>query len=95
METLFGTLTLIFGVLMSSIGLPAQVIKNYREKSCSWSLLLIFLGTAVYSCRIVYSFLIMSWYIIIPDSIGLAFSSIIAFQYFYYKKLNKKTRCNK
>ncbi len=91
METLFGTLTLIFGVLMSSIGLPIQVIKHHKEKSCSWSLLLIFLAIGVYSCRIVYSFLIKSWYIIIPDSIGLVFSIMIAFQYFYYEKIIKKT----
>jgi hypothetical protein len=86
MEEFFGTLTLIFGVSMAAIGLPIQVWKNYKEKKCGFNFTLVFLTIAVYGSRMAYSYIISSWYILIPDSIGLVFGGIIFFQYFLYKK---------
>lgn len=86
MEEVFGILTLVFGISMAAIGLPTQAWKNYKEKKCGFNFLLVLLTICVYGSRIGYGIIISSWYILIPDSLGMIFGIIIFCQYFYYRK---------
>lgn len=85
-ETIFGTLTLIFATLMSFIGLGGQVLKMQREKKCGLTIWIIALALAVYFCRSIYSILIGSYFILIPDFFGFVASVIMLIQYFKYRK---------
>ena len=85
-EQFFGTSTLIFGSLMSLFGLPAQIRKNKKTKSCVFSLSLLMLVIGVYFSRICYSLIIKAYYIVLPDAIGELMSIVILFQYFKYNK---------
>jgi len=90
MKEIFGSLTLVFAVIMIFIGLTSQIYKNYLEKKSGMSFLMILLPLFVYFFRGGYSITIRSWYILIPDTFGLIFSVILLIQYFMYKNTEKK-----
>lgn len=85
-EHFFGTLTLLFGVLTATIGLTAQVIKNYREKRCGNAFLLMALAMLTNLSRIGYATTINSWYLIIPDAVGTILSFVTLYQFVHYRK---------
>ena len=86
MEQIFGSLTLILAVSMVVIALPSQIIKNYREQKCGLSFLMTALPLSVYVVRACYAVAIKSWYILIPDSLGVLFSVVLVYQYLKKKK---------
>ena len=85
-EQFFGTLTLVFGSLMSLIGIPAQIRKNRKNESCVFALSLVLLIIGVYFSRICYSLIIKAYYIVLPDIIGEFLAIVILLQYFKYNK---------
>ncbi len=88
-EHLFGSLTLVFGILTATIGLTAQVIKNYREKRCGNALSLMALAMLCNMSRIGYAITISSWYILIPDVVGSLLATVTFYQFFHYRKRNQ------
>lgn len=82
---ILGSLTLVFGVMMVFLGLTAQIKKNQLEKKCGQPLILALLALAVYFCRAGYAVAIDSYYILIPDAVGVILSVIIIRQYFKYR----------
>jgi len=92
MENILGTLTLIFAISMVIIALPSQIRKNHQEKKCGLSFTMTLLPLCIYISRSGYAFTINSWYILIPDVIGLIFSCIIFIQFFLYKTMKGGNR---
>ncbi len=86
LKELSGLATLIFGISMVLFGLTAQVLKNRREKRCGNPLVLALLALAVYISRAIHALTIKSFYIMIPDLIGIALSFIMVYQFIKYKK---------
>lgn len=83
-QQIFGSITLVLGIALVLIGITAQVIKNYKDKRCGNSSVLFVLVLAVYLSRAAYAITIGSFYILIPDILGIVLSSIIIFQSYYY-----------
>ena len=79
METLFGSITLVLATAMACIGLPMQIKKTHKTgKAVShW---LAWLALSVYVSRSVYSGIIGSYFILIPDIFGVFFALIIVVQ---------------
>jgi len=86
MEVIFGTLTLILAVAMTLLALPSQIYKNHKDKKCGLSTLMVFLPLLVYISRAIYAIVIKSYYILIPDILGVIFSLIVLWQYLKYGK---------
>jgi hypothetical protein len=86
MENLLGTITMILAITMVVIALPSQIKKNYGEKRCGLAFLMVLLPLGVYASRTCYAVLIKSWYIAIPDSLGVIFSLILLIQFFLYRR---------
>lgn len=86
MEQAFGFLTMALAVAMVVIALPSQIIKNRKMKKCGLSFLMVTLPLSVYISRACYALLIKSWYILVPDLLGVLFSAILLFQYYYWNK---------
>ena len=84
MEKISGYSTLIFAILMVLIGLTMQIIKNHKERRCGTAFFLAILTTCVYSSRAWHALVIADYFILIPDTLGIALSSIILGQFFYY-----------
>jgi len=85
MEHIFGSLTMVLAISMVVMGLPSQIIKIYKSKKCGLSFLMVVLPLLVYSSRVGYAITIHSWYILIPDVLGVIFSTILLVQYRLYK----------
>jgi putative effector of murein hydrolase LrgA (UPF0299 family) len=77
--------TAILGLLMVLWALPAQVIKNHREKRCGVVLPLIFLPIALYTVRAIYATQQGAWGIVLPDVVGVLISLICLAQWFVYR----------
>ena len=86
MENIFGSLSMVLVIAMVVIALPSQIYKNYKEKKCGLSFLMIVLPLSIYITRGFYAVFIKSWYILIPDSIGVVVIIIILIQYILYRK---------
>ncbi|MBI2676464.1 MAG: hypothetical protein HYX21_00710 [Candidatus Yanofskybacteria bacterium] len=86
LEHFFGTLTLVFGILLVTVGLTAQVVKNYREKRCGNPILLLILVAFANMSRIGYAVTLGSWYLLIPDVLGSILLVINLYQFFCYRK---------
>lgn len=86
MKDFFGSLTLVLAMAMTLFAIPSQVLKNFKDKRCELSFLMIFLPLSVYASRICYSITIRSWYILIPDSLGLVSVVVLMWQFFAYRK---------
>jgi len=86
LASFLGTSTMILATLMVVIAVPSQIIKNYQNKHCGFSLPMVILPLLVYISRAGYSLAIKSYFIFIPDAIGLIFLLIILWQYIKYKK---------
>lgn len=79
---IFGTLTTIFSLMISFWAVPVQIIKNYKENKngLNTAMVYFFLGLPV--SRIIYSYLISAWFVLIPDLLGIAGSIILFIQTF-------------
>jgi hypothetical protein len=86
MEGFFGTLTMIFGTCMAVIAFPSQIIKNYKEKTCGPSFLMVIIPLNLLVSRACYTLIKEAWYIFIPDIIGIILSTVLLYQYFSYRK---------
>ncbi len=86
LQSFLGSSTMVLATLMVLIAVPSQVIKNYRNKRCEFSFPMVILPLLVYISRSAYSLTIKSYFIFVPDAIGLIFFIIILWQYIKYKK---------
>ncbi|MDP2668461.1 MAG: hypothetical protein Q8P07_01325 [bacterium] len=67
------------------VGLPAQILKNYREKRSGQPLLTILIALGFYLSQIVFFYLSESFLPIISFTIGTIMWGIVLFQYFIYR----------
>ncbi len=67
-------------IAMVVIAFPKQIIKNHKDNRVGITLWLVILPLGVYTSRAVYGLLIGSKYIMIPDVLGVIFSSVLLYQ---------------
>jgi uncharacterized protein with PQ loop repeat len=89
MADFLGGAATAMGIIVALVGLPAQIIKNYKNKSTK-GLSLSFWLLAYINCWFWLSYGsvkdIPDWFIIIANIPFLLFASIILFQFFLYRK---------
>ena len=85
-QQVLGILTLIFGLSIVFLGLPLQIIKNYKDKRCGVPFLFPILAFGLHLTRGLYAWLISEPYIMIPDIAGLVMNIVLFSQYFIYLK---------
>jgi len=88
LENILGTAACCMGVSVALVGLPIQILKNYRRKSVEgisfafWILAYLngWLWTAYASSKIA-----IDWYMIAANIPGLFFTSVLLFQFYKYR----------
>jgi len=89
MADFLGSAATTMGIIVALFGLPAQIIKNYKNKSTR-GLSLSFWGLAYINCWLWLSYgsakEIPDWYIIVANIPFLFFASIILLQFFFYRR---------
>lgn len=86
MEAIFGSITMFLSLAAALIGFPSQIRKNYSEKRCGISFPLIVLPLAVFVSRAIYASSIGSWYIAIPDFLGIVLMLVLLVQFIMYRR---------
>ena len=89
MDTIFiiSIFVSIFSLALTIIGIPAQILKNYKEKQSGQPILTILIAIGFYISQIIFFALTKAYLPLISFAIGLTMWSITLIQYFlYYKK---------
>ena len=83
-EKTLGWLTMIFGVGMATIGFSGQIYKNYLEKDCGISAVLLIFACAMYLVRIPYITCRRAKFLLFADLVGFIAIAVIVVQWFLY-----------
>ena len=84
---IFGTLAVLGSVLVSCLGMPTQIYRNFKKKSCeNLSLFWILLVNISYGLWVLYGVMKPDYYLILSESVGFLLSGVILFQFFVYRK---------
>lgn len=85
--SVFGVLAVIASLTIVVLGLPKQIIKNYRQKSCDGiEPSLIYSICIAYTCWTLYGWTKPDWFLIYSQTPGCILAFILLFQLFYYRK---------
>ncbi len=85
-ETVFGILATAGSLLVASLGIFAQIRKNYKTKSCGMDPLYISLICTSYALWTLYAIVKKDIFIFLPHLVGLFLASIVIYQLIKYKK---------
>jgi lipopolysaccharide export LptBFGC system permease protein LptF len=76
----------LFSLALTLIGIPAQIVKNYKEKQSGQPLLTIVIAIGFYISQIIFFALTRAYLPLFSFVIGLIMWSITLVQYFLYHK---------
>ncbi len=86
---MLGWFALVVSVIFTAFGLPVQIVKNFKNKSTKglslWMFAMMFV---TYLSWVLYAFAHTppDWFIIVPNSIGMAGDIFIMLQFLIYKE---------
>ena len=87
MVNIVGYIASFITIVYTAVGMPNQIIKNYKLKSAeSLSLFLFVTLFFTFTSWVVYGILKPDWFICIPNALGAICASIIVYQIIYYGK---------
>lgn len=88
--SVIGTLAMLASLVIIVLGIPAQIIKNYRRKNCDGlAPSLIYSACCTYILWTIYAWMKPDWFLVVAQTPGCALSLVLLFQLLYYRK--KKT----
>lgn len=88
---IIGVITVILSLVVTGLGLTAQVRKNKERKSMEGLSFFYFFVLAIsYSFWVLYGIVSKDWVLIIPMTIGSLMSWIVVIQFFVYKDKDGK-----
>ena len=81
-----GWIALVITIVYTGLGMPMQILKNYRKHSAEGlSLLMTTLMFLTFSSWVVYAAVKPDWYLIGPNFLGAVCSLIILVQFWRYR----------
>src|SRR5438128_1218543 len=86
LKLLFSILVTVFSLALTLVGIPAQIVKNHREKRSGQPLLTILIALAFYVSQIGFFILTNSYLPLISFVIGFFMWGTTLVQYFMYHK---------
>ncbi|MBP9836957.1 MAG: hypothetical protein KBC78_03950 [Candidatus Pacebacteria bacterium] len=85
---MISVITVGLSLVVTGLGLTAQVRKNKERKSVEGlSFFYFFVLTISYSFWVLYGIMLKDWVLIIPMTIGALMSLVVVFQFFLYRKV--------
>lgn len=82
-----GILAVAASLTITLLGLPAQIIKNYRRKSCDGlAPSLIYSACCTYALWSIYGWTKPDWFLVVAQTPGCVLAFILLFQLLYYRK---------
>lgn len=88
--SIIGVLAATASLAIILLGLPAQIIRNYREKTCEGVVpSLVYSITVAYILWAIYGWVKPDWFLVVSQTPGCILSLFLLFQMFYYRKKDK------
>ena len=87
---LLSILVSIFSLALVIIGIPAQIVKNYREKRSGQPLLTILIALGFYASQIGFFIVTKAYLPLISFTLGILMWGTTLVQYFIYRKNFRK-----
>ncbi|OGZ66991.1 MAG: hypothetical protein A3D35_01875 [Candidatus Staskawiczbacteria bacterium RIFCSPHIGHO2_02_FULL_34_9] len=84
-----GIFVSVFALALTLVGIPAQIVKNYKEKASGQPLLTILIAIGFYISQIIFFALTRAYLPLASFIIGLIMWSVTLVQYFLYYPKNK------
>ena len=84
-KLIFSVLVTLFSLGLTLIGIPAQIVKNYREKRSGQPLVTILIALGFYASQIVLFILTATYLPLVAFVLGFFMWAITLVQYFLYK----------
>jgi len=82
-----GAIAVIASLMIIVLGLPAQIIKNYRRQSCDGiAPSLIYSACCTYALWSLYGWTKPDWFLVVAQTPGCVLALVLLFQLFYYRK---------
>ncbi len=75
-----------FSLGLTLIGLPAQIVKNHREKRSGQPVLTVVIALGFYASQISFFLLTHAWLPLVSFIVGFGMWGTILVQYFVYRK---------
>jgi hypothetical protein len=85
-KLVFSLLVTIFSLGLTLIGIPAQILKNYREKRSGQPLVTILIALGFYASQIVLFIITKTYLPLIAFLVGLVMWAITLGQFFAYRQ---------
>ena len=86
-----GVLATISSLTIVVFGLPAQIINNYRRKSCEGlATPLIYSACVTYTLWSLYGWTKPDWFLVVAQTPGCVLAFILLFQLFHYRKREER-----
>ena len=82
MKDIFGFLTTVSSILVILLGLTRQIAKNWRDNKSGMDSLFVVLVLCMNVFRLIYGTVAKTWYIVLPDCVGLCFVIMLVCQLF-------------
>lgn len=86
MLIVFSILVTVFSLALTLIGLPAQIIKNHKERRSGQPLLTVSIALGFYASQIGLFALTKNWLPLVSFVVGLVMWGTIFAQHFAYRK---------
>jgi uncharacterized protein with PQ loop repeat len=87
MTSVLGVLAVIASFVIVFYGTPAQIIKNWRRKSCAGLALPLFCQVFVaYTLWALYGLIKPDWFLVVSQVPGAILTLVLLLQFFYYRK---------
>jgi uncharacterized protein with PQ loop repeat len=86
---ILGVVAVIITMIYTFLGLPAQIVNNYKKKSVAGlSLFLMIMLTLTFTIWTLYSYFkeLPDWYVFLSNFPGVIFGIIILYQFWFYRK---------
>jgi len=81
----FSILVSVFSLALVLVGIPAQIVKNYKEKRSGQPLLTILIALGFYASQIGFFFITHAYLPLISFAVGLVMWGAVLVQYFLYR----------
>lgn len=76
----------VFSLALTLIGIPAQIVKNYREKQSGQPVMTILIAIGFYASQIAFFAVTHAYLPLISFTIGIIMWGITLIQFFLYRK---------
>ena len=80
----------VFSLALTLVGIPAQIVKNYREKQSGQPVMTILIALGFYGSQVAFFAVTRAYLPLVSFTVGIIMWGVTLIQYFLYRKNREK-----